>query len=127
MKNVFMGLVLALAVCGLVFIGSLLSNARGFSKSVRQIYSMSAVVYQVDPETDTVTIVDKMGCLWQFSGIASNDKDFMKHKNRFAENWWSPWVEGDEVTVIMDTRNTPVITDDVILKVTYDEAFYQEF
>jgi len=72
--------------------------------NTKNLYGMTAVVTHVSQATDTVTIEDFNGNLWQFKG---------------AEDW----AIDDVVSCIMDNRGTALIKDDYIVKVQYSGYF----
>ena len=67
-------------------------------------YTMTTKVIKVDKPTDTVTIQDFNGNLWQFKGV----KD---------------WEEGAICSCIMDNNGTDSIKDDKIISTHYDGWF----
>lgn len=68
------------------------------------LYGMTAVVTHISEATDTVTIKDFNGNLWQFKGVED-------------------WAVDDVVSCIMDNQHTALIKDDVIVKVQYSGYF----
>ena len=67
-------------------------------------YGMAGVVTHISEATDTVTIEDYNGNLWQFKGVED-------------------WSLGDVASCIMDSKGTVFIKDDEIVKVQYSGAF----
>ena len=67
-------------------------------------YGMTAVVTHISEATDTVTIKDFNGNLWQFKGVED-------------------WAIDDVVSCIMDSKGTALIKDDEIVKVQYSGYF----
>lgn len=59
-------------------------------------YPMTAIVVDVSTATDTVTVKDYNGNLWQFKGVED-------------------WYPGDICSCIMDSKGTELIKDDEIL------------
>ena len=92
-----MGILLSLIV-SLVLSGNLKGNA--------EIYPMSTIVTEVNRSTDTVTVEDFNGNLWEFDG---------------AEDW----AEGDIAALIMyDNGTSQTVYDDVILTSRYCGYIY---
>ena len=73
-------------------------------RNTKNLYGMTAIVTHVSEATNTVTIQDFNGNLWQFKGVAD-------------------WAVDDVVSCIMDNRHTAFIKDDVIVKVRYNGYF----
>ena len=69
-----------------------------------QKYPMTTVVVHVSRATDTVTVQDFNGNLWQFKGVED-------------------WDIGDICSCIMNDNGTELIDDDKIVKVKYDGWF----
>lgn len=65
-------------------------------------YPMDTVVVQVDQSTNTVTIKDDEGNLWQFKDVKG-------------------WEEGHHCNCLMDNNRTTTKEDDKILKVFNNE------
>jgi hypothetical protein len=72
--------------------------------NIKNLYGMTAIVTNVSQATDTVTIEDFNGNLWQFEGIED-------------------WAVNDVVSCVMDGQGTDLIKDDVIIKVQYSGYF----
>lgn len=72
--------------------------------NIKNLYGMTAIVTNVSQDTDTVTIEDFNGNLWQFEGTED-------------------WAINDVVSCIMDSQGTALIKDDVIIKVQYSGYF----
>lgn len=70
----------------------------------KNLYGMTAVVTHISEATDTVTIQDFNGNLWQFKGVED-------------------WEVGDVASCIMDSKGTTLIKDDEIVKVKYSGYF----
>lgn len=70
----------------------------------KNIYGMTALVIDISRPTDTVTVRDFNGNLWQFKG---------------AEDW----MVNDICSCVMDNKNTSQIKDDEIISVRYDGYF----
>ena len=70
----------------------------------RRLYGMTTVVTHVSYDTDTVTVRDFNGNLWQFKDTED-------------------WSVDDVATCIMDNKGTTLIKDDEILKVRYNGYF----
>lgn len=66
----------------------------------KNIYGITAIVTNVSQTTDTVTIKDFNGNLWQFKGIED-------------------WEVDDIASCVMDNKGTAEIKDDVIVSVRY--------
>lgn len=91
-KFVIFGLIVLLVVgtvCGFL-------NAR----DLKNEYPMTAIVYNISEATDTVTIKDFNGNLWQFKGVED-------------------WAVNDICSCIMNSKGTVYIKDDEIVKVRY--------
>jgi len=69
-----------------------------------QKYPMTTVVTHVSRTTNTVTVQDFNGNLWQFKGVED-------------------WDIGDICSCIMSDNGTELIDDDKIVKVKYDGRF----
>ena len=65
------------------------------------IYPRTAIVTEINYETDTVVVTDNVGYMWEFTEV-------------------DDWCLGDIASMIMDTKGTESITDDVILSVRYN-------
>lgn len=63
-------------------------------------YSMTTVVSHVSKVTDTVTIEDFSGNLWQFKGVED-------------------WKIGDIASCVMDSKGNEEIEDDEIIRVNF--------
>lgn len=74
------------------------------TRKISHYYGMTAVVYNISEATDTVTIKDFNGNLWQFKGVED-------------------WALDDVVSCIMDDKGTTLIKDDEIVKVRYSGYF----
>lgn len=85
----------ALCVIALI-VGFIIGN----SAINNNIYPDTAIVYNVDCYTDTVTVIDCNGSLWQFKGS-------------------SDWEVGDVVSMIKNNNGTEEIKDDTIIKERY--------
>jgi len=72
--------------------------------STKDLYGMTAVVTHISEATDTVTIKDFNGNLWQFKGVED-------------------WALNDVASCVMDGKGTALIKDDVIVKVRYSGYF----
>lgn len=92
-----MGILLSVLI-SLVLSGNLKANG--------ELYPMSTIVAEVNRSTDTVTVEDFNGNLWEFDG---------------AEDW----AEGDIAALIMYDKGTPeTVYDDVILTARYCGYIY---
>jgi len=67
-------------------------------------YPLTTVVYNVSEATDTVTVVDFNGNLWQFKGVED-------------------WQVGDICSCIMNSKGTELIKDDEVKKERYSGYF----
>lgn len=65
------------------------------------LYPKSAKVTMVNPTTDTVTVTDCNGFMWDFKGTED-------------------WEVGDNVAIIMSGNGTETIYDDEIITVRYE-------
>ncbi len=68
------------------------------------LYPLTTEVYDISEATDTVTVIDYNGNLWQFKGVED-------------------WNLEDICTCIMDSKGTDLIKDDEIVKVRYNGWF----
>ncbi len=64
------------------------------------LYAETTLVVHVSESSDTVTVEDFNGNLWQFKGI-------------------DDWYVGDVCSVLFDSKGTSEIKDDEIVKVKY--------
>lgn len=71
------------------------------SYKAENIYSISTIVDNVDYENDIVIVIDSIGNEWVFEGCED-------------------WFVGDVCVLTMYDNSTDVITDDVIIKTTYN-------
>ena len=67
-------------------------------------YPLTTVVYDVSTATDTVTVIDFNGNLWQFKGVED-------------------WQVGDVCSCIMNSKGTVLIKDDEVKKERYSGYF----
>ena len=81
----------------LIFSCSIIVDGRCRLKVERDFYPKCATIETVDREHDIVIVADCSGFLWGFSGCED-------------------WEVGDVVAMIMNTRGTPEIFDDVIVQ-----------
>ena len=88
---------------GLVF-GLILASAASAGSAKSSDYPMTARVYQIDRESDIVTIENASGFLFDFYGVED-------------------WQEDDIVSCIMNDNGTETIYDDVIVSVRYGGRF----
>lgn len=65
------------------------------------LYTMNAMVFELEEENDLVVIEDFYGNLWDFGGIDN-------------------WAVGDICSVVMDDMGTENIFDDEIILVSYE-------
>lgn len=68
--------------------------------TVENYYPLTALVVDFNEEEDVVICEDYAGNIWEFEGIED-------------------WMEGDLVSLLMDSKGTPLIFDDEILLVRY--------
>ena len=81
--------VVSMLICGCVF------------DNPHEIYAKSAIVVDVNYDTDLVTVEDFGGFLWQFFGCED-------------------WEAGDICAMVMDNSGTPdTIFDDVVMNTNY--------
>ncbi len=73
-------------------------------KHNENLYGLTTIVFDVSYSTDTVTVKDFNGNLWQFDGVED-------------------WVENDICTLVMDSKGTIEIKDDTIVSVHYNGYF----
>ena len=100
-KSYWREVVIILVVCALS-VGWVLFGLN--VRSTKNYYGMTAVVTHVSEATDTVTIKDFNGNLWQFKGTED-------------------WAVGDVASCIMDNHGTVFIRDDSIVNVRYSGYF----
>lgn len=94
----FVASVLALALCV-----ALCATA---TAAYEGLYAKSAVVVEVDYESNVVTVKDYSNNLWMFEGCED-------------------WLVGDLCAMVMHDNNTPTtIYDDVIVNVRYEGWVY---
>ena len=93
--------ILIFAVIMLVFMAGFVGYTEAEIKQERDFYPETFMVIGIEWESDTVTVQNSMGYIFQFCGIED-------------------WEIGDCCSAIMDSRGTEVITDDVIVKVYYE-------
>ena len=67
---------------------------------IDSIYPRTAVVTEINRDTNTITVTDNVGYMWQFTET-------------------DDWENGDIVSMIMHDNGTDVITDDSIVSVRY--------
>lgn len=67
-------------------------------------YPITTVVYDVSEATDTVTVIDFNGNLWQFKRVED-------------------WNVGDICSCLMNSKGTELIKDDEIVKTHYSGWF----
>lgn len=97
--EILSGIIVLLILAAFVF-GSVI----GCKKTTREKenwYPMGGVIIELSQPIDTVTVRDFNGNLWQFKGIEDLSV-------------------GDCVAMIMDSKGTPLIKDDEIVRVRYD-------
>lgn len=105
-KNVFSFVI----ICFLVTVWTcavactMYDKAKTAEQYTTRFYPLSTSVYHVSYATDTVTVIDGLGNLWQFKG---------------AEDW----AIKDICACLMDSNNTPDISDDTIVKVRYSGSW----
>ena len=81
------------------FVG-FLNYGVGLKGSSENLYPLSTVVVEISDEDDTVICEDFNGNLWAFYGVED-------------------WFEGDICALLMDSKGTPEIYDDVIVNARY--------
>lgn len=98
MKN-FVGTFVLICITGILMLSCIL-----MSNEKKNLYPLTTVVYNISEATDTVTVEDYNGNLWQFKGVED-------------------WNLDDICTCIMDSKGTLLIKDDEIVKVRYNGWF----
>ena len=83
-------------------IAIIIATIMNLTPATENLYPMTAVVTVVDYETDIVTMRDFNGNLWQFEGCED-------------------WSKNDVVACIMNDKGTPIIFDDEIINLHYEE------
>lgn len=69
-------------------------------KQIDNLYPLASTVTEINTKTDTVTVKDNSGNLWEFSGTED-------------------WAIGDGCSLLMDTNRTNNIKDDIIVSTQY--------
>ena len=92
-RNILLTALIAIIVLGIISL-----------KHSENLYGLTTVVFDVSYATDTVTVEDFNGNLWQFDGVED-------------------WVKGDICTLVMDSKGTAEIKDDTIISVHYSGYF----
>lgn len=95
---------IAFIIAVLAFIVALISPLVISQLTKKTTYSMTTIVVGVSRPTDTVTVRDYNGNLWQFKG---------------AEDW----IVNDVCSCVMDNKSTEQVKDDEIISVHYDGYF----
>lgn len=108
-KVVRAGKVIAIVVIAIVVLAAACAAALANGKEAAKVqdskrmgnyYALTALVVEVDRESDTVTCVDSVGNAWQFYG---------------AEDW----QEGDCASLLMWDNGTEYVADDEIHSARY--------
>lgn len=91
-----------LILAGFAFIALGITIGTSIQKSSMEnwLYPNMAYVIEIDHKTDTLTAKDSIGHLWVVEGV----EDYM---------------EGDLVSIIMDSKGTDLIYDDEVVKMHY--------
>lgn len=98
MKNFVVTFVL-IFITGILMLSCILMN-----NEKKNLYPLTTVVYNISEATDTVTVEDYNGNLWQFKGVED-------------------WNLNDICSCLMDSKGTMLIKDDEIVKVRYNGWF----
>lgn len=98
MKN-FIGTFILIFITGILMLSCILMN-----NEKKNLYPLTTVVYNISEATDTVTVEDYNGNLWQFKGVED-------------------WNLNDICSCLMDSKGTMLIKDDEIVKVRYNGWF----
>ena len=87
-------------------VGVIIHFADCFQNSQKKTenYPLTAIVTEINPEIDVVSITDNNGSVWQFCGVED-------------------WKEGDICSVIMNDNGTETIFDDIIVTTRYGGRF----
>lgn len=75
--------------------------------SFAEVYPKAFIVIDTIPETNTVTLWDSTGNVWEWYGVED-------------------WMPGDIAVAIMDDNNTEIIFDDSILILQYSGMFVNQ-
>ena len=98
----------ALPIALTVALGITLSGCTAETETVSSsTYPKAAYVAALDYDTNTVTVEDSTGHLWDFYGIED-------------------WCEGDIVAMIMDDNGTPDVYDDKIVSINFSGWWMEE-
>lgn len=90
-------------ICGATLIAAsafLIGASLGTKQAERDLYPLSTVVTEIDRSIDKVICTDYNGYEWSFYGCED-------------------WQENDICTLLMDSRKTEKIYDDVIVQTRY--------
>ena len=94
---IFVAIMLLFSLCVVCAVGSLIP----VEETQNNVYPLTTVVVALDAENDVVTCQTISGLLFEFYGVED-------------------WQVGDIASMIMDTRGTEIVLDDIILEVKYD-------
>ena len=87
-----------LLLIALVFSLAVIVEERYIASRERDLYPKAAVITELDRENDIVTVTDCNGFMWDFYGCED-------------------LLEGDVLAMIMDSRGTMKIFDDVVVEI----------
>lgn len=92
----------------LITLISIMAGSSGniYYNAIEDIYPETAIIQEVNYNTDVVTVQTLNGNTFQFEGIED-------------------YQAGDIVSMIMDSKKTPEVTDDIILSVKYSGYIQQ--
>lgn len=93
-RKTFIILLVLIIACAFV-LGDFIYFKYGRTKNSENLYPLTTVVVDVSEATDTVTVKDYNGNLWQFKGTED-------------------WEVDDIATLLMDSNGTEEIKDDFI-------------
>ena len=91
-------IILAIACFIALIVGSFFIGSASFQT---RAYALTTVIFRISEGNDTVTAIDYNGNLWTFQGVED-------------------WAVGDVASLLMDSRGTDKISDDIIIKATYN-------
>lgn len=102
MKNNNKTLVITILFGFTLMLGVVIGTLVQESSMENCLYPNMAYVVEIDHATDTLTLEDSIGHLWIVEGV----EDYM---------------EGDFVSMIMDSKGTDLVYDDEVVKIHYCE------
>lgn len=97
----FVKIILLVVVAVVIICSIFVAEGIGEDIAISRLYPMTAIIVHTSTYTDTVTVKDFNGNLWQFKGVED-------------------YEVGDIVSLIMNDKGTEKIFDDEIIKAQYD-------